>query len=321
MQRGKNGCWTCRLRRKKCDEGGPPCSSCQSRGIFCHGYGPKPAWKDRGEKERGEALRLHLQSRKRRNHSLASSSDASQQPTTSESTALHEMTPMPDLFTPLQTEFSFSLSPSHAESDSEFPDALDFTSESAAAAIRTTLDEPWTNSSSVGALVEWSHFQPQIPILEPAQAFCFGGQGPKISEKEIELVMNFITDTYVTQYVAHGPSSTMQKSCLLFLLTRSSTFYYTSLSMSAYHCVKLASDGAAHGVVLQDYHEYRKTALSSFASLSIAVPSPAASLCSLTAERLICGVQIALLEVLGPAPPFSPQAHGRTTKKHCLGFR
>ena len=65
-QRSKSGCWTCRLRRKKCSEGGMPCNNCASRGVYCHGYGPKPAWKDRGAREQEEARRLRFQSGGRR---------------------------------------------------------------------------------------------------------------------------------------------------------------------------------------------------------------------------------------------------------------
>ncbi|KAH7147177.1 fungal-specific transcription factor domain-containing protein [Dactylonectria estremocensis] len=42
--RTKTGCWTCRLRRKKCDENIPTCSSCASRRLHCYGYGEKPGW-------------------------------------------------------------------------------------------------------------------------------------------------------------------------------------------------------------------------------------------------------------------------------------
>ncbi|KAM5354864.1 hypothetical protein ACJ41O_001510 [Fusarium nematophilum] len=42
--RTKTGCWTCRLRRKKCDENTPSCSNCVSRSLHCYGYGQKPAW-------------------------------------------------------------------------------------------------------------------------------------------------------------------------------------------------------------------------------------------------------------------------------------
>lgn len=52
MFRSNHGCWTCRLRRKKCDEDRPACTTCTSRNITCHGYGDKPAWKDGGEREK-----------------------------------------------------------------------------------------------------------------------------------------------------------------------------------------------------------------------------------------------------------------------------
>lgn len=42
--RTKTGCWTCRLRRKKCDEAKPICSNCASRSVECYGYGQKPSW-------------------------------------------------------------------------------------------------------------------------------------------------------------------------------------------------------------------------------------------------------------------------------------
>lgn len=71
-KRTKSGCWTCRLRRKKCNEGGPPCDNCEARGIHCHGYGPKPQWKDRGALEREEARKLQYQSGRARSYSRSS---------------------------------------------------------------------------------------------------------------------------------------------------------------------------------------------------------------------------------------------------------
>jgi C6 transcription factor Pro1 len=53
--RSKQGCWTCRLRRKKCDEKHPLCSTCESLKIICYGYGEKPDWMDNGEKEKAIA--------------------------------------------------------------------------------------------------------------------------------------------------------------------------------------------------------------------------------------------------------------------------
>lgn len=80
VKRTKSGCWTCRLRRKKCNESGPPCDNCEARGIHCHGYGPKPHWKDRGALEREEFLKLQDQSGKARSHFKRTMSVAAQKP-------------------------------------------------------------------------------------------------------------------------------------------------------------------------------------------------------------------------------------------------
>ncbi len=48
MNRSSNGCWTCRLRRKKCDEQRPVCNECLALHISTCNYGDKPAWMDGG---------------------------------------------------------------------------------------------------------------------------------------------------------------------------------------------------------------------------------------------------------------------------------
>ncbi|KAF2692227.1 hypothetical protein K458DRAFT_285803 [Lentithecium fluviatile CBS 122367] len=53
--RSKHGCWTCRLRKKKCDETRPACTTCVGLSITCHGYGPKPDWMDNGDAEKRTA--------------------------------------------------------------------------------------------------------------------------------------------------------------------------------------------------------------------------------------------------------------------------
>ena len=42
--RSTKGCWSCRLRKKKCDERHPVCVACASLNITCYGYGQKPGW-------------------------------------------------------------------------------------------------------------------------------------------------------------------------------------------------------------------------------------------------------------------------------------
>ncbi|KAJ5257139.1 hypothetical protein N7478_013243 [Penicillium angulare] len=56
--RSNHGCWTCRLRKKKCDENIPVCSACVSLELECHGYGPRPEWMDNGVLQRDQAFKF-----------------------------------------------------------------------------------------------------------------------------------------------------------------------------------------------------------------------------------------------------------------------
>ncbi|KAH8803615.1 hypothetical protein F5884DRAFT_806008, partial [Xylogone sp. PMI_703] len=59
--RSHTGCWTCRLRKRKCDEKKPACSQCASLGLHCHGHGAKPAWMDGGSKQKSQLERVKQQ--------------------------------------------------------------------------------------------------------------------------------------------------------------------------------------------------------------------------------------------------------------------
>lgn len=70
--RSTKGCWTCRLRKKKCDEVQPGCLRCASVNINCH-YGSKPVWIEdpvRGKEEldRFKKIVAIAASRKRAEH-------------------------------------------------------------------------------------------------------------------------------------------------------------------------------------------------------------------------------------------------------------
>jgi hypothetical protein len=50
--KASRGCWTCRLRRKKCDEKKPICGACDTLGIKCrYQQDKKPEWMDGGAKQ------------------------------------------------------------------------------------------------------------------------------------------------------------------------------------------------------------------------------------------------------------------------------
>ncbi|KAK3400714.1 fungal-specific transcription factor domain-containing protein [Sordaria brevicollis] len=330
-QRSKSGCWTCRLRRKKCLEGGPPCSNCESRNIFCHGYGPKPNWKDRGDKEREEATRLQLQTRRRR-RSTATQSHASH-PSVSESSTSSggtidicsppvTVTEPASLSPFLVSNFSFPLSPSPGHErngavEFEYLDALTIAPDSFTAGYS---DDIWMAQEQTDAVMaETSSAEPLVPqqlleapcqstqTLEGPTPLCLsclgdsstgiGMRGPPTSENDIELVMHFIGETCPLQHGSYRSSSATQRSWALFLLMRSPTFYHASLSMSAYHMsLILVGRGDARAKAVHDYQSHRAQALDSFCRLTD--PNRQCS-GSVFGEKLICSVQLALLEALG----------------------
>lgn len=58
MVRSIDGCWTCRLRRKKCDEAHPVCLACSALHIKCYYDQDKPEWMDGGEKQKEMAKQI-----------------------------------------------------------------------------------------------------------------------------------------------------------------------------------------------------------------------------------------------------------------------
>lgn len=59
MTRGRRGCWTCRIRHRKCDEQVPDCRECTDRHITCHGYDlDPPGWMANDQLLQEEAQRI-----------------------------------------------------------------------------------------------------------------------------------------------------------------------------------------------------------------------------------------------------------------------
>lgn len=73
--RSATGCWTCRVRRKKCDETPGACNSCASLQLRCGGYGARPIWMDGGlrEKQKAEELKMKIRRRRRLSEHLSAS--------------------------------------------------------------------------------------------------------------------------------------------------------------------------------------------------------------------------------------------------------
>jgi hypothetical protein len=59
-----DGCWTCRLRKKRCDEIRPVCRNCSALQITCHFSDEKPSWMESrfGQKEKAEEIKREVKS-------------------------------------------------------------------------------------------------------------------------------------------------------------------------------------------------------------------------------------------------------------------
>ncbi|KAH8122462.1 fungal-specific transcription factor domain-containing protein [Trichoderma asperelloides] len=56
-----NGCWTCRLRRKRCDETRPECANCSGLQITCHYGMRRPTWFDGAKSQEAMAAQIKSQ--------------------------------------------------------------------------------------------------------------------------------------------------------------------------------------------------------------------------------------------------------------------
>ncbi|KAJ6256777.1 hypothetical protein Dda_8644 [Drechslerella dactyloides] len=74
--RTRTGCWTCRFRKKKCDEARPACEQCSHLRLICDGYDAQPIWmKDQAkatEKKKEIKTQMVRRSRRRKKSQLTS---------------------------------------------------------------------------------------------------------------------------------------------------------------------------------------------------------------------------------------------------------
>jgi len=320
-QRSRRGCWTCRLRRKKCDETGPPCSTCEGRGIFCHGYGPRPDWKDRGDKEKDEAMRLRLQSRSSSTGNTGSG-NGSDNGTGRVELSTNVVSPGlgPGTASALGSALPFIFNNELAvleESPLIVPSAIcssptldfDLLEPFPLAASLSVVSPPdqWqipSNSQLLDGPHRYDHGSSSDLLsisVDSGFGYSFPGAVPysQPCEADISWAMHFLSETFPLQHRSYSFLPSKEKSWLLFLLMRSSTFYYASLSTSAYHfacsCTKgsVEFDGAK-----MDFEQHRTRALSRYMILlqEKQHQSPGATI-AILGEIGICSIHIARLEV------------------------
>ncbi|KAE9372776.1 hypothetical protein N431DRAFT_376065, partial [Stipitochalara longipes BDJ] len=241
--RSNGGCWTCRVRRKKCDETHPTCLTCTSLHIPCYGYGPKPTWMDRGAKERevAKSLRNAVKqtiSLQRMRQSLQSS-DASE-------TASHGPEP------PSRPN---EASPYDVPSSQDVPVTNVMLSEGLSSAKENNTSSPFNGSASprtVGSQdCHTSPLNPNSPSLavgeiagvthnESLDLILTSNNWSvlplQFEEDQASLLMHFFDHVLPLQFRFYNPSILEGgRGWILSILTRTKPLYHVALSLAAYH--------------------------------------------------------------------------------------
>jgi len=210
-ERSKGGCWTCKLRKKKCDETQPSCKTCTSLDITCHGYGSRPGWMNGGvaEKDTIEVLRkkvketTSLKRKSRNSHGKA-----------------HHRRHADD------KADNNVIQPSHSSRVS------------ASLANEPTIDV----SQSSARVIDWPPDQSRSPngfVHEQDSGpddFTLSNWKPPLGEDETGLLMHYLDYVFPLQFpfYKHSPASG-GRGWLLSLLLKAEPLYHAALSVASYH--------------------------------------------------------------------------------------
>jgi hypothetical protein len=221
--RSNGGCWTCRVRRKKCDEANPTCLTCASLHLPCYGYGPKPAWMDRGPKEREVAKSLRDTVK---NTLSLQRSRLSRQPDAARRIPSHEPAP----------QFNFNGEESSSTDHSAAPPLFD-TSSNAATTGPYGSHSSRESSEVLNSLTEEKAGATRSELVNPILSKDSWSILPDhFEEDQAGLLMHFFDHVLPLQFRFYNPSVLEGgRGWLLSILTRTKPLYLVALNLAAYH--------------------------------------------------------------------------------------
>ncbi|KAK6068437.1 C6 transcription factor [Seiridium cupressi] len=217
------GCWTCRLRRKRCDSVQPVCGSCQSLDITCYSGEARPSWMDggSGQKHMSETIkgRIKQNALLRRERRLLAHGDHAMIMAMETDHAPHEDVESASAFVSFTT--------SRVSDPVVEYDAL---ADSTASTPSTSLDRPTTLRSSVDpsdesqsplTIASWTSGPPTLPAV-PIQV-------------QLGSVMIYLDYVFPFLFPFYQPSLVETgRQWLLGLLCQNDVSFHLASSLSAY---------------------------------------------------------------------------------------
>lgn len=284
--RSGSGCWTCRLRKKKCDDIRPVCGPCEFRNITCHGYGPKPTFLCSAEDQKAEIAKIQRavsdSFKARRAFRVAKKSSRPSQPRPVVPATVSRRDETADLTKAYEAQLSLQADPSASSKGS-----------SSGSATTLPVAEPWplSSSSSSGQPSQDEEYPRKfLPNAYPAQ-----------NPQDLALVMNYLDRIFPLQYYFYQPTGKERgRGWLLALLLRSKPSYYITLAFSVLQQIRYVytedvSKEKGLYEELDQYHSLGITALQKQLEY-LAVTSGPEHLVG-GVEVLACTIQLCSIEV------------------------
>ncbi|CZR56012.1 uncharacterized protein PAC_05900 [Phialocephala subalpina] len=229
--RSGSGCWTCRLRKKKCDDVRPVCGPCEFRNITCHGFGLKPSFLCSAEDQKAEIAKIQKavsdSFKARRAFRVAKKATRPSQPRPVVAAGSRDETA--DLTKAYEAQLSLQSGPSVSTKGPV-----------AGNATVLPVSEPWLLSSSgpsvqAGLLQssEEKHRESIRNEKEYPRTFLPNAY-PAQNAQDLALVMNYLDRIFPLQYYFYQPTREERgRGWLLALLLRSKPSFYITLAFSS----------------------------------------------------------------------------------------
>ncbi|RDW87383.1 Zn2 DNA-binding protein-1 [Coleophoma crateriformis] len=220
--RSKGGCWTCKLRKKKCDEAQPSCAACLSLGISCHGYGPRPVWMDGGsaEKAKLEAWRQKVKEITNHKRKLRVRQNAPQ------SLKVHNS----------QENNHVPIIPKSVDHAHLTPQSLPPRNEVYSTALNKAWTPRWPPGRPEDSTRVDSSSAPPLLTLSTSDLDQEYRLPPVLGEEETGLLMYYLDYVFPLQFPFYKHSAFKGgRGWLLSLLMQLEPLYHAALSISSYH--------------------------------------------------------------------------------------
>ncbi|KAJ9151647.1 Transcriptional regulatory protein pro1 [Coniochaeta hoffmannii] len=238
--RSSDGCWTCRLRRKKCDEIRPVCMACSALEIDCLYSDVKPEWMDGAEKQKEKADWLKLEvkrlagARRERRHmqSLEMGMDGLEVANATDN--------MTVAVAPVSSQVASSSGPSVSNGTPQ-----------------DSGSESWTVDQSMPSAASSTPPSSFGPAAAPTPPTLIGMQVPLhrvgLDDQDLSFMMVYLDFTFPFLFPFYRPHVLDGgRGWLLVIMMRNKALFHIALTLSAYLLSEIMKNGAdTHGDCLR----------------------------------------------------------------------